>query len=241
MLVEAGGSLRVLSACPALLMPPIEGEAPSWWWAGVTEVITGSAPFLLVEPVALLLARTGCVQVLVALVMSMPLHNGMGGSHPVLSMAPLVLFVDAASSYSVLSPSSLVAPSTGAMFTCSVLPSALLVLPAVGLAVSRPAPLALLSTDVVGLSSVLPASLFIGVVASRSTPSSSPSISVAGPSSEPVGGAGPAIQKVLGAGVQAGHSQVRIPMRGDWQRALLDTLVAITAFRAQLLAMAGAR
>ena len=62
---------------------------------------------------------------------------------------------------------------------------------------------------------------------------------------EPVEGARLALQKALGNGVHVGHSQIRIPLGSEWQKALSETLERLAAFKTEALelsgAMAGAR
>ena len=55
---------------------------------------------------------------------------------------------------------------------------------------------------------------------------------------EPVGGARVALQKVLGNSAQVGHSQIRLPVHGDWKQELVKTLEGLTAFKAEVLELA---
>jgi transcription-repair coupling factor (superfamily II helicase) len=56
---------------------------------------------------------------------------------------------------------------------------------------------------------------------------------------EPVGGARLVLQKALGGTAQVGHSQVRLPLRGEWQKALVQTLEGLAAFKAEVLELTG--
>jgi len=53
---------------------------------------------------------------------------------------------------------------------------------------------------------------------------------------EPLGGAGPALQKDLGGVARVGTEQVRLPRRGEWQRALEWVLRRMAHFRRRVLA-----
>lgn len=56
---------------------------------------------------------------------------------------------------------------------------------------------------------------------------------------EPVGGAAAVLQKTLGGAAQVGHSQIRVPLRGEWRKTLLEVLTGFAAFKERLLGLAG--
>ena len=57
---------------------------------------------------------------------------------------------------------------------------------------------------------------------------------------EPVGGARVALQKVLGNSAQVGHSQIRVPIHGDWKQEIVRILEGLATFKAEVMELASA-
>ena len=57
---------------------------------------------------------------------------------------------------------------------------------------------------------------------------------------DPIGGAQFPLQRALGRAVQVGHSQIRLPIRSEWQSTLPDALDRLAAFKARVLELSSA-